>query len=319
MQLLHPSPDQALLGLRAMTMVARGGGELSLAARNLLTAAQRHVLRTDHDVDALPPITPDDLAAGFPDPALRAQFVGGMLVMSLTDGPPSPARMQLVQAFADALGVRSAALHDLQLLTQRRILLFRLDFLRRGHIADIFKQQYENTGLLGSIKAVLGLRGLLADDELAARYQALERLPAGSLGRTMFDHYRSKGFAFPGERHGFPEAGVYHDLAHILAGYDTDPIGEMQVGGFIAGFKRDSPIYVLLFVMLTFSAGINVTPLPQPHIEKILETPDLADWLLVAIQRGSRLTTDLSDHWDFWPLLPLPLDEVRRQLGITPV
>ena len=317
MHLLHPSPDEARLGLRAMKMVASADGPLTAAARNLLQAAQRQILHTDHDLDALPPIAPDELAAGFRDPGLRAQIVAGMLVVSLTDGPPSPAKIARVQGFAAALAVRSTAVEDLERLAQRRTLLFRLDFLRRGHIADMLRQQYEDTGLLGSVKALLGLRGLLADRELAARYHALEGLPEGSLGRALFAHYRGNGFAFPGERHGFPEAGVYHDLAHVLSGYGTDPVGELQIGAFVAGFKRDNPIYVLLFVMLTFSAGINVTPLPQPHMTGILETPGIADRMLAALERGSQLTLDLSDHWDFWPWLPLPLDEARRRLGLA--
>ena len=58
-----------------------------------MAAAQRQILRTAHDLDELAPISPAELAAGFTDPALRAQIVGGMLVMSLTDGPPSEARI----------------------------------------------------------------------------------------------------------------------------------------------------------------------------------------------------------------------------------
>lgn len=317
MQLLRPAPDQALLGLRAMTMVARADGEMSLAARNLLMATQRQLLRTDHDLDALAPIEPAALAAGFTDPGLREQFVGGMQVMSLTDGPATPTRLAVVQRFADALGVRQASLHDLHLLAQRRTLLFRLDFLRRGHLVDMLRQQYEDSGLLGSIKALLGLRGWLADPALAARYHALAKLPADSLGHALFHHYHDHGFAFPGERHGFPEAGVYHDLAHVISGYGTDPLGELQVGAFIAGFKRESPFYVLLFVMLTFSAGVNVTPLPQPHMTGILATPGLADQVFVALARGGQLNTDLTDHWDYGPLLPLPLAEVRQRLGLV--
>ncbi|KYF88935.1 hypothetical protein BE20_19450 [Sorangium cellulosum] len=316
MRLLHPSPEEARIGLRAMKMIASRDGDLSAAARNLLMAAQRHVLRTDDDLDALPPIAPEALAKGFVDPALREQLVSSMLVLSLTDGPPSPAQLELVRSFAEALGVRSEALHDVELLAKRHMLLFYFDFLRRGHIGDMVKQQYEATGLLGLVKALLGLRGLLEDRELAARYHALERLPEGTLGHALVRHYRDNGFAFPGERHGFPEAAVYHDLTHVLSGYGTDPAGELKIGAFIAGYRRTKSIYMLLFVMLTFSAGINLTPLPQPQVVGILERPGLADDLLVAIERGGQLNTDLSDHWDFWPLLPLPVAEARRSLGL---
>jgi hypothetical protein len=318
MQLIHPSPDVALLGLRAMKMVACAPGQIAAPARRLLDAAQTIILRTAHDIDALPPITPEELAAGMTDPALREQFVDGMLVMSLTAGVPPERQLDVVGRFADALGVASPYVHDLHLLARRQMLLFRLDFMRRGHIADMVRQQYEDAGLLGTIKALLGLRGVLADPAVAAPYLALAELPAGTLGRALSDHYRGHGFAFPGEKHGFPEAGVYHDLSHVLSGYGTDPEGELEVGAFVTGFRRDNPIAVLLFVMLTFSAGVNVTPLPQPHLEGILERPGLAERMLRALERGARMKVDLSDRWDFWPYLARPIEDVRRELGVLP-
>lgn len=318
MHLIHPAPEVAALGLRAMKMVAAAPGQIAAPARNLLDAAQKIILRTSHDIDALAPITPDELAAGMTDPALRRQFVDGMLVMSLTAGIPPDAQIDVVDRFARALGVETPYVRDLHLLARRQMLLFRLDFMRRSHLVDALRQQYEDTGLLGTIKAVLGSRGALEDPAVTAPYLALGDLPAGTLGRALFDHYRGNGFPFPGERHGFPEAGIYHDLAHVLSGYGTDSQGELQIGGFVTGFRRNNPIAVLLFVMLTFSAGVNVTPLPQPHVEGLLAEPGLAEKVLRAVERGAAVNVDLSDHWDFWPLLARPLDDVRRELNVLP-
>ena len=58
MKLIHPPPDLAQHGLRALTMIAAEGGPPSPAARALLAAAQRHLLGTSVDIDALAPITP---------------------------------------------------------------------------------------------------------------------------------------------------------------------------------------------------------------------------------------------------------------------
>jgi len=316
--LIHPPPDVALLGLRAMKMVASAPGQIAAPARNLLEAAQKIVLHTSHDLDALPPISPEELAGGMTEPALRQQFVNAMLVMSLAAGIPPDRQIDVVDRFAAALGVDSPYVRDLHLLARRHTLLFRLDFMRRSHIADMVRQQVEDSGLVGTVKALLGLRGAVEDPAVAAPYVALGELPAGTLGRALHDHYRGNGFAFPGERLGFPEAGVYHDLAHVLSGYATDPEGELQVGAFIAGFRDHNPVAVLLFVMLTFSAGVNVTPLKQPHIEGILATPGLAEKMLRALERGAQMTVDLSDHWDFWPHLARPLDEVRRAFNVLP-
>src|SRR6185369_17332814 len=104
------------------------------------------------------------------------------------------------------------------------------------------------------------MRGLMEEPALAARYRAWEKLPEGTLGRGLIDFYNQHGFTVPGERGGLPEAGLYHDFSHLLGGYTTEPDGEMEVGSFISGFKRERSFYVVLFVALIFSAGVNMRP-----------------------------------------------------------
>jgi len=317
MKLIHPPPDLAQHGLRALTMIAAEGGPPSPAARALLAAAQRHLLGTSVDIDALAPITPDALAAVMRDPALRLQLVQGMVVMTLTDGPPSPAKVALVEAFARALEIDVDDVRSIRRLADQQMLLFKLDFMRRSHLVDMVKHQYEDHGLVGTVKGLLGLRGYVEDPALAARYRALEQLPEGTLGHALARYFRDNGFSVPGEKGGFPEGGIYHDFSHVLSGYGTDPRGEMQIGAFIAGYRKQNPFFLILFVTLTFSAGVNVTPLPQPNMTGIFAEEGLADGFFRAIERGSRVTVDLSDHWDHWAYVERPIDEVRRELGIT--
>ncbi|HEY1257697.1 MAG TPA: hypothetical protein VGF34_00500 [Stellaceae bacterium] len=319
MQLFYPNADEALAGLRAMRMLgqARDGG-LGTATRNLLAAAQKHILRTHYDIDSLSPITPEELAAAFTDPALARQFVQGMAVVSLAEGPPSEAQSRLMTRFAAALGVDEPAVRVLRELAEHHMVLFRLDFMRRSHLADAARNAIREHGFIATAKAIAAFRGLREDRALAARYTALGDLPADTLGHAFWRHYREHGFAFPGERLGFPEAGVYHDFTHVLAGYGTDPAGEMQVGAFTAGYKKHNPIFVILFVVLTFSAGVNMTPLDQPLTRGIFGTDGLGDKFFAAVERGSKVRLDLSDRWDHWAWVAKPLAEARVELGIEP-
>ena len=177
--------------------------------------------------------------------------------------------------------------------------------------------QYRHHGGLRGVAGLLGMRGLHEDPVLARRYVALGELAPGTLGRAYFRHCRDNGFPFPGEPDGFPEAGVYHDLSHVLSGYHTTPAEEILVGGFIAGYKRVNPFFVLLLPLISFSTGVNVTPLRQPHVVGVLAEPGLAARFIAAVERGSRVNTDLSDNWDYWPLMPLPLGEARRRLAVS--
>ena len=170
---------------------------LQPAARAMMEAAQKVILRTSHDIDALPPITANELAKGFPDDQLRQQFVNGMMVTALADGVPSRETVARIEEFAGALGIPAPELTDIRLLAEGHMLLAKLDFLRRGHIKDIFKNQLEQKGMLGLAKSVLSMRGVIEDKELAQRYRAWEKLPEGTLGRSLVDFYNKNGFAVP--------------------------------------------------------------------------------------------------------------------------
>jgi hypothetical protein len=187
--------------------------------------------------------------------------------MSLCDGPPSTEHIGLIREFAHALGVDQPMIEIMNKLTEHRMLLFKLDYYRRSHLREMFESQYRTQGgIIGLAKSVLGMRGLIADPELAARFTALGDLPPDTLGYIFFHHYRDHGFAFPGEPGGFPVAAVFHDMMHVLCGYPTTPEGEIQVTGFHAGMHDKTAFFVLLFTVITFSAGINITPAPQPEM-----------------------------------------------------
>ncbi len=67
MRLMQPDPAAALAGLRAMKMVASAAsGAVGPSQRALMEAACKVILHIEADIDALPPITPAGLAAGFP-------------------------------------------------------------------------------------------------------------------------------------------------------------------------------------------------------------------------------------------------------------
>jgi hypothetical protein len=124
--------------------------------------------------------------------------------------------------------------------------------------------------------------------------------------------------AFPGEKGGFPEAGIYHDFSRVLAGYDTTAEGETLVGFFIAGYREARPdhgLFTLLFVLSIFSVGVDLTPINAGARPGTVGT--VAPAMIEAIRRGGAMKTDLSDNWDHWPWIELPLDEARHRLGVA--
>ncbi len=223
-----------------------------------------------------------------------------------------------MEAFAKALQVSTPELRDLRLLAENNMLVFKLDVLRRSQIGDIMKNEFDQKGPLGLAKSVLVLRGVMEDKALAARYRAWEKLPENTLGHSLVAFYAKNGFSLPGERGGFPEAGLYHDFSHVLGGYGTDPEGEVQVASFSAGYKRTTPFYLVMFAVLIFSTGVNVRPTAGNTTVGVLGNPGMAERMFAAMERGAQVNTDLSDKWDYWPYVEMPLDEVRKRLNVVP-
>jgi hypothetical protein len=299
-----------------MRMVGSADGALRPGVRRLMLAAEATFLGVDVPVDDLAPVEPEELARSFPAP-LREQIVRALVVAALVDGEPTPAAVAVVRRFAATLGVDEPAVRTIDLFARRHYALGRLDFLRRSHIARMARSEIDDHGAFEGLLRLLGTRGLHEDPLVAAPFLALGDLPEGTLGRELFDHYRAHGFAFPGERGGFPESAIFHDLVHVLAGYATDPFGELQVGAFTAGFVRQNPFHVALLPLLVFCADINVTPIPHDTGDHLFSQAGVAEGFLHAFERGSKVPRDLSDHWDFWPELARPIDDVRRELGIA--
>jgi hypothetical protein len=276
------------------------------------------------DPRALPAPTAREVAARIAGPHPRKRLVECAIVMTMVDGDVEPGAAAAVADLARALGVDGATSRTLQRVAARHRLLARIDVSRRI-FGRFVGAAFHEEGVAGVKRFVgpmlkLGARRLGArltigeDPATAERYQRLRHHPEGSFGRVYWEHCSSRGFAFPGEHGGIPERAVFHDFGHVLAGYDTDPAGEIQQAAFQAGFVRNDGFSFLFFGIAQFHLGLKLTPIAEPEVgyfdvEKVV----------TALSRGAACNTDLSDHWNFWPLLSLPLEEVRALLEIPPL
>lgn len=300
--------------ISALRTVAVANGSVSPPERQLFELiAQLHGVTLD--IDALPAAVPAaTLLSTITTPHRRKRLVQLAVVTSMVDGEPTPAQEEAVRTLAAALEIDEKSLRVLHHLTADHRLLVRFDVTRRL-TGQIFKGAYEEAGLSG-VGKVLGpiLLGGGEDPEVAWRYRELGLLPPGTFGRVYWEHCTRRHFAFPGEKGGIPERLVYHDFGHVLSGYDTDPEGEIQQGSFQAGFIRQDGFAFLCFVLVHFHLGIRITP--AAPAERGLFDPQR---VLRALARGAACRVDLSDHWNFWEVMELPLEEVRARYGIPPL
>ncbi|WNG20277.1 Coq4 family protein [Cystobacter fuscus] len=138
---------------------------------------------------------------------------------------------------------------------------------------------------------------------------ALEKLPSGSLGHTFARYFRDQGLS-PIETLSPPKNDAQyvatrlretHDFHHLVTGYDTDVMGEMELQAFTLGN---------LHLRTSFLILLQTAKLPQrvPGFD----AAQYARRLWAAFRRGSQSRQLASFRWeDNWAT---PLAMLREQL-----
>ncbi|MDP3278202.1 MAG: hypothetical protein Q8Q09_23650 [Deltaproteobacteria bacterium] len=313
--LLHDlTPAQALAAIRAMRAVAEASTGLHPEEQKLLEVSARALGLSTDDALKAPVISAVDLAEIIVDPKARLRVIQCMLLMSLMDGSADREEAKIIEQFASVLGVHDSRVESLRQLAEGKMTRLWLGLAWRSYGHAEFVKALRDEGPRGVWRMVGPMVGGATDYALARRLIATGELAEGTLGRAYFDFIRGHGFPFPGEPGGVPERGVWHDLTHVLAGYNTDPQGEVQNVCFIAGYRREDPFFWLFTIALQFHLGMRVSPY-SPGGHKGFFEPQVVER---AWQRGQRMRVDLSDQWDYSPFLSQPLDEVRALLGVVP-
>src|SRR5262245_33207712 len=251
------TPNELDAVLRAVRTVALVNDRFTDAERALVEGVAR-IHDVSVEVDELEPIPFDEVAAIVTDPQLRKRAVQLVMVTALVEGPPAPETAAAVRDFARALDIDEDGLEVLSAVAHGHAFSARVDMIRR---TSRFIRHAD--GFPGIFRMALPMMGFGGDAILAARYRSLGACAPGTLGRAIFDHFYDNDFKFPGEPGGIPM--IFHDLGHVLAGYDTDPHGEIQQAAFQAGFARNDGFAFLLFGILQFHVGLRITPVAKGY------------------------------------------------------
>jgi hypothetical protein len=263
----------------------------------------------------LPAPSPRETANRIPSPHARKRLVQLGIVMSMVDGAITPESVARLAELDRALRVREPAIATLRKVRARQDRRVQMDVMGRT-AGKIIADAYRETGVTGAFRIVLAFFQLFEDRDMIGRFTRLERAPQGSLGHALWAHCDQHGLRLPGERGGIPERAIHHDVGHVLAGYDTDSMGEIQQSAFQAGYMRKDGFGFLLLGIIHWHMGITITPVAEGvtgyfDVERVM----------TALARGAACKVDLSDpaEFDFWALAHKPVEQVRAELGVTPL
>ena len=310
MRLVLPSAEESPNVLRALKTIAMADGDLSDRERRMLeVAAELMGLSTPpEDVDV---ITADALAEGVIDPVMRDALMQRLVVMTLLDSRIHPLEIATLERFALSLGVNEDGVAALRRTVRDHLQLMAYVLGRRCFFEYDVGPGWNPDGL----RALWDLAEVSEgshDPALHARAGALHGMEAGTLGHAYGEFLSRSGIPLPGTTGGAQAGLVFHDVTHVLSGYDTSPEGEVNAFTFQAGYMGDDGLVLLLLVAMVFHVGLVDAPLTTGVSPLDL---DAMKW---AYLRGKALTQSLV-RWDPWPHMARTLESVRVELNVPPI
>ncbi len=323
-----PAFEETSAEVRGLAAAVAAHGALTGLQRALLVAVARSM--TGHTVD-LSDLPPFDLAAAVGpfarrNLAYRARLVQVMLLAALVLRPLPEDVVDRATAVAAELGVDEDLIPVARRFAEGALGLAGVDFERNGYTAEWHPDDARYLHTSSQLQAAWD--AAVADPPLAARWCALEQLPAGSLGRRVTELYRARGFAYPGLPGSAPPLLAQHDWAHVLADYGTTVEAELEVFAFIARANDDMRAFSLLAMVVSLfetgylRAGAGLFESDTGHLSaNNAVVVRMAD----AMRRGALCHDGRSGSGsvdflavDWFELAPLPIGDARALFGVPP-
>lgn len=316
--------DEAITVARGIATAIAPEGGLEAVQRSLLGEVSAALLGHAVDYGTVEPLSPGEMASllASRSPMFRHRIVHLMVLGELILRPIPPEVARRVAQYADALGVDDKFVRVARRYAQGAFGLAWVDLHRSG-----FAEHWESARrdqLKTEVRLADQLSPGVVDPVLEARWSAFESMPVGTLGRSLWEMYRGRGFAIPGSVGGASAYLAQHDFVHVLADYGTNLNGELEVFALI-GFADPDPKG---FAWLTTLVGLFETGYVADAgfftgdlRERRLDSPAMHVRLADAMARGAAIRqavgVDLLDV-DFHEFATRSVDEARAALSFPP-
>lgn len=316
--------EQASVMARGVLSAIRDGDQLTQVQSGLMSAVFESQFDLRVDIAQLEPISETELAAemsGLNDEA-RRRVVQLMVLGELVLRPIPSDVARRVAGYADALAIDDQFVRIARRYAQGGFGLAWIDLHQSG-----FVEHWELAGT-GQLKTTVKLEHQLAagveDAQLAEAWAAFQDLAPGSLGREVWNMYRSRGFGLPGTTGGASAYLAQHDFVHVLADYGTNLKGEFEVFSLIGradpdpkGFAWIATLVGLFETGYVADAGFFSGDLTEPRLVE----SEMHDRVADALYRGrvlrDRLGVDLLEI-DYHEHAHRSVADVCADLGLAP-
>jgi hypothetical protein len=307
-----------------------------------LTEVQRAVMNahlvsmTEHPVEVggVTPIGPEAFAESlrYRSRAFRERMVQIMLLAEMLLVPIPREVSERVELYAAWLGVGDDMIRVVRRIATGSLGLALIDFQRNGYFQAMLDEPPAHLHTSRALEEAW--ESACSDDELHARWAALEHCPEGSLGLGVWRFYRARGFTFPGRPESAPPHLAQHDWIHVLADYGSTVESEIEVFALISRANDDPGAFALLAMVLglfetgyLYGAAKGFFEYDRGHLSGDVDR--MAVRLADATYRGAMLATHLNDSGrgpkatdllatDWFAHADRQLDDVRAEYGLPP-
>lgn len=324
-----PSDEETTETARGVaTAVAPEGGLTDLQAV-LLHSLFKAMTGTDvGDPRTLAPLSAQELAEHLSCRELqfRNRGVQVMLLCALVLRPLPEEVIDRISRYARAMSADDGMIPVARRFAQGALGLAGVDFQRNGYTADWDPARAENLHVSTELQDAWA--SAVSDPALASRWAALGDLPAGTLGRSVWEMYRARGFVFPGLPGSAPPLLAQHDWVHVLADYGTTVESELEVFAFIARANDDMRGFSLLAMVVSlFETGYLRTGagLFEASSGHLSGDSGVAIRMADAMRRGAlcsdrELEDDSVDFMDidWFSVADLSLEDARARFNVVP-
>jgi hypothetical protein len=324
--LVPPAADEVdYVGHGVLSAISAAGPPTELQTL-LVTACFEALTGCTVDVATPTHVGPEQLAARLArrNEAYRMRIVQTMILAALVVRPLPVEVADRVADYARALSIDDGMLEVARSLASGQLALAAVDFDRNGYTNGWSE---ERTAALHTTELADAWAMSTDDPGLAARWSALADLPAGTLGRGVWEFYTARGFEFPGREGSAPPLLAQHDWVHVLAGYGSTLESELEVFAFIARANDDARGFSLLAMVVSLfetgylerGAGLfEAFPGQLSHDGMATRVADaMRRGALSHGLDGSTPDVDLLGV-DWFELAAVPIAELRERFAIGP-
>jgi hypothetical protein len=259
--------------------------------------------------------------------AFRSRGVQIMLLCALVLHPLPDDVAESVATYARELGVEDGMIDVAREFAAGSLDLAAHDFRRNG-----YEGEWNEAASVAAMHSSHDLRDAWEfstdDPDLAARWAALESLPAESLGRKVWEMYQARGFSYPGAAGSAPPLLCQHDWVHVLADYGTTVEAEVEVFGFIERANDDMRAFSLLAMVISLfetgylARGAGLFEASPGHFSS---DPGMAVRLSDAMRRGALCSDSETGstsidflQMDWFAVAHRSCADLRARFGVTP-